>query len=117
MQGEHWTGQGGDQRRRKGHGNLIAGLIFSGTHKNGNIQRENSKLRLQVVGHTDSTGGDAHNKDLSSRRAASVMRALTQAGIAADRFTSRGAGASEPVAPNDNEAGRAKNRRVELVKM
>jgi outer membrane protein OmpA-like peptidoglycan-associated protein len=82
----------------------------------GKLMQANPELHLQVVGHTDSTGGDAHNKDLSNRRAASVMRALTQAGIAPDRFSARGAGASEPVAPNDTEAGRAKNRRVELVK-
>jgi outer membrane protein OmpA-like peptidoglycan-associated protein len=81
------------------------------------LMKASPQLRLQVVGHTDSTGGDAHNKDLSNRRAASVMRALTQSGIDASRFASRGAGAAEPVAPNDNEAGRAKNRRVELVKM
>jgi len=79
------------------------------------LMKANAKLHLQVVGHTDSTGGDAYNKDLSSRRAASVMHALTSAGIDAGRFTSRGAGASEPVAPNDTEQGRAKNRRVELV--
>ncbi|MDR2244369.1 MAG: OmpA family protein [Burkholderiales bacterium] len=81
------------------------------------LMRDNPKLRLQVVGHTDSTGKDTHNKDLSNRRAASVIRALTQAGIDAKRFTSRGAGASEPVTGNDNEEGRAKNRRVELVRM
>ena len=80
------------------------------------LLRDNPKLRLEVVGHTDSTGNAAHNKDLSNRRAASVIRALTQAGIDDKRFTSRGAGASEPVAGNDNEAGRARNRRVELVK-
>ena len=82
----------------------------------GKLMKGNPQLRLQVVGHTDSTGDDAHNKDLSNRRAASVIRALTQAGIDAKRFTSRGAGASEPVMPNDNEEGRAKNRRVELVR-
>jgi len=83
----------------------------------GKLMNGNPKLNLQVVGHTDSTGGDAHNMDLSTRRAASVMHALTGAGIDAGRFTSRGAGASEPVASNDNEQGRAKNRRVELVGM
>jgi outer membrane protein OmpA-like peptidoglycan-associated protein len=83
----------------------------------GKLMQANPQLRLQVVGHTDSTGGDAHNKDLSNRRAASVIRALAQTGVDAKRLTSRGAGASEPVAPNDNEAGRAKNRRVELVRM
>jgi outer membrane protein OmpA-like peptidoglycan-associated protein len=80
------------------------------------LMRDNPQLSLQVVGHTDSTGGDAHNKDLSNRRAASVIRALTTAGIDGKRFTSRGAGATEPVTGNDTEAGRAKNRRVELVR-
>jgi outer membrane protein OmpA-like peptidoglycan-associated protein len=82
----------------------------------GKLMRDNPQLRLQVVGHTDSMGKDAHNKDLSNRRAASVIRSLTKAGIDARRFTSRGAGASEPVAPNNTEEGRAKNRRVELVR-
>ncbi|MCL2022156.1 MAG: OmpA family protein [Betaproteobacteria bacterium] len=82
----------------------------------GKLMKSNPQLRLQVVGHTDSTGNDAHNKDLSNRRAASVIRALAQAGIDAKRFASRGAGASEPVAGNDSEEGRAKNRRVELVR-
>ena len=83
----------------------------------GKLMKGNPQLHLQVVGHTDSTGGDAHNRDLSSRRAVSVMQALTGTGIDAGRFTSRGAGASEPVASNDSEQGRAKNRRVELVGM
>ncbi|MDR2155634.1 MAG: OmpA family protein [Burkholderiaceae bacterium] len=80
------------------------------------LMRDNSTLSLRVVGHTDSTGAQAHNQDLSNRRAASVMRALTQTGIDAKRFTARGAGASEPAAPNETEEGRAKNRRVELVR-
>jgi len=80
------------------------------------LMQSNPALRLQVVGHTDTQGGEAHNKDLSNRRAASVIGALVQKGIAAKRFTARGAGASEPVAPNDTEDGRAKNRRVELVR-
>ena len=79
------------------------------------LMRSNPQLRLQVVGHTDSQGNDAHNKDLSNRRAASVIQALIQTGIDTKRLTSRGAGASEPVAPNETEEGRAKNRRVELV--
>lgn len=81
------------------------------------LMRDNKELRLGVVGHTDSTGSEPHNLDLSNRRAASVIRALTQAGIDASLFTSRGAGASEPVTSNDTNEGRAKNRRVELVRM
>ena len=83
----------------------------------GKLMKDNPQLRLQVVGHTDSTGGEAHNKDLSNRRAASVTHALAVAGIDAKRFASRGAGAAEPVQSNDTEEGRAKNRRVELVRM
>ena len=74
-------------------------------------------LRLDVVGHTDAKGGAEHNRDLSRRRAANVVRALvTDYGIDAARLDPRGAGADEPVAPNDSEDGRARNRRVELVR-
>jgi len=60
----------------------------------GKLMQGNLQLHLQVVGHTDSTGGDAHNMDLSSRRAACVTPALAGARIDARRFTSRGASAS-----------------------
>jgi outer membrane protein OmpA-like peptidoglycan-associated protein len=79
------------------------------------LMRNSPQLRLAVVGHTDSQGDAGHNADLSRRRSQSVVAALAKAGIDAKRFTPRGAGASEPVAPNDTEAGRAKNRRVELL--
>ena len=74
-------------------------------------------LKLQVVGHTDNQGTPDYNLDLSRRRAASVVRALTSSyRISANRLSSFGCGPYSPVAPNDAEAGRAKNRRVELVK-
>uniref|UniRef100_UPI00261CDF2E OmpA family protein n=1 Tax=Dokdonella sp. TaxID=2291710 RepID=UPI00261CDF2E len=67
--------------------------------------------------HTDNAGGAAHNLDLSKRRADAVVDALTsKRGIAADRLLAQGMGSASPVASNDSEAGRAKNRRVELVK-
>jgi len=81
------------------------------------LMQNNPKIKLQVVGHTDSQGQEAHNNDLSNRRAASVVRALLQAGIGVDRLSSKGAGSSQPVATNDTEDGRAENRRVELVGM
>lgn len=81
------------------------------------LLRANPPLRLQVVGHTDAQGNEAHNKDLSQRRSVAVIGALVKAGVDPRRLSTRGAGASEPVAPNDNEAGRAKNRRVELVRL
>ena len=74
-------------------------------------------LKVRVVGHTDSQGKADYNLDLSRRRAASVVRQLTgEYGIPADRLDSFGAGLYAPVASNDSEEGRAKNRRVELVK-
>ena len=81
------------------------------------LLRANPQLRLQVVGHTDAQGNEAHNKDLSQRRSVAVIAALVKAGIDPRRLGTRGAGAAEPVAPNDSEAGRAKNRRVELVRL
>jgi outer membrane protein OmpA-like peptidoglycan-associated protein len=74
-------------------------------------------LRVAVVGHTDAKGSADYNADLSRRRAAAVVAALTRDyGIDASRLTSRGAGAGEPVATNDTDEGRARNRRVELVR-
>ncbi|CAJ0791012.1 Peptidoglycan-associated lipoprotein [Ralstonia condita] len=72
--------------------------------------------KLTIEGHTDSSGGDAHNQDLSQRRAASVRQYLIDAGIPADRLTAQGFGASRPVAPNTTPAGRAQNRRVEIAR-
>jgi len=71
---------------------------------------------LTIEGHTDSSGSDAHNLDLSQRRAESVKASLVAGGIAADRLLTRGFGESKPVADNVTELGRAQNRRVELVK-
>jgi OOP family OmpA-OmpF porin len=72
-------------------------------------------LKLRIVGHTDNQGSADYNLDLSERRAASVVAALTaQYGVAPDRLVSEGAGLTQPVDTNDTEEGRAKNRRVEL---
>jgi len=74
-------------------------------------------LNLFVVGHTDATGEIGHNMKLSEARAASVTNALVaKLGIAAARLAPYGVGSLAPVASNDTEEGRAKNRRVELVK-
>jgi outer membrane protein OmpA-like peptidoglycan-associated protein len=81
------------------------------------LLRGDSALRLSVVGHTDAKGGADYNRDLSRRRAANVRNALVGTySIDAARLDSRGAGAAEPVASNDDEDGRARNRRVELVR-
>jgi len=70
---------------------------------------------VQVIGHTDNTGSAAYNLDLSQRRAGSVASVLTGAGVPAGRVVAIGAGEDRPVASNLNEAGRAQNRRVEIV--
>jgi len=75
-----------------------------------------AKLKLYVVGHTDNVGQFAHNVKLSQDRAGSVVNALvSKHGIVATRLTPFGDGPTAPIASNQNEAGRAKNRRVELV--
>lgn len=72
--------------------------------------------RVEIEGHTDSKGDDFYNQRLSDRRAESVKRWLVEReGIAADRLATRGAGESRPVADNASDAGRQRNRRVEVV--
>lgn len=81
------------------------------------LLNQDRALKLLVVGHTDNVGDYAANMALSDRRAAAVIRELTTAhGIAPARLRAAGAGMIAPVASNDSEQGRAKNRRVELVK-
>ncbi|MEO8502985.1 MAG: OmpA family protein [Acidobacteriota bacterium] len=72
--------------------------------------------KLTVEGHTDSLAGAAHNQTLSQARADAVKAYLTRAGIEAGRLRTVGLGATKPVASNDSAAGRAENRRVELVR-
>lgn len=69
---------------------------------------------IRVVGHTDSTGDPNYNVDLSQRRAKAVAMALVDEGVAADKVSFIGHGATKPIATNKTREGRAKNRRVEL---
>jgi OOP family OmpA-OmpF porin len=69
---------------------------------------------VEVAGHTDSVGTDEHNLELSQRRAEAVRAYLIGKGISADRLVAKGYGEAQPVADNDTEEGRFKNRRVEL---
>lgn len=73
-------------------------------------------LKVYIVGHTDNTGTLAHNLGLSQQRANAVVKALEARGIAALRLAAKGLASYAPVASNDTDASRAKNRRVELVK-
>jgi OmpA-OmpF porin, OOP family len=81
------------------------------------LLKQDPKLKLYVVGHTDNVGVLASNMDLSKRRAAAIVQLLvTKYGVSADRLLSYGDGPYAPLASNDTEDGRTLNRRVELVK-
>ena len=71
-------------------------------------------IRIEVTGHTDSVGSARANQQLSDQRARSVATYLTQQGVAADRIDTIGYGGTRPLAANDTEANRAKNRRIEF---
>jgi OOP family OmpA-OmpF porin len=82
------------------------------------LLKSDAALKLEVGGHTDNTGTAARNLTLSQQRAAAVVKALTTShGIAAPRLAAKGYGDARPVSSNADEAGRSKNRRVELRKM
>ena len=72
-------------------------------------------LKVGVYGHTDNTGGDETNVPLSEKRAASVKEYLERKGLKDDRIETKGFGSSKPIADNGSEAGRTRNRRVEIV--
>jgi len=76
--------------------------------------RDNPNTEIFIIGHTDSTGSDAINDPLSRDRAASTRNFLEQHGVDSRRMSIEGRGSREPVASNDTESGRAKNRRVEI---
>lgn len=76
----------------------------------------NPSVNVVVTGHTDAKGGFDYNVDLSRRRAIAVVEDMKRHGIAAQRLTPFGAGMAAPIAPNDDDTGRARNRRVELVR-
>jgi outer membrane protein OmpA-like peptidoglycan-associated protein len=80
------------------------------------LLKNNAGLKLRVEGHTDSTGSKDANKKLSQQRAAAVVKWLAEHGVESSRLTPAGFGDSQPVADNNTEEGKAKNRRVELVK-
>jgi len=77
----------------------------------------NPQLKVAVEGHTDNTGARAFNMDLSQRRAQSVVDYLVEKGVSPDRLTAKGYGPDRPIADNDTRVGRAKNRRVQFVKV
>lgn len=76
------------------------------------VMSSHPKMKVQIVGHTDSVGSDEYNKALSLRRATAVRDYLVSQGVNESRMTVDGKGESEPVAPNTTDAERMKNRRV-----
>ena len=81
------------------------------------LMKKESALKLAVEGHTDNVGEAKHNVALSRERAQAVVDALVKDGIGSERLSAAGHGAGKPIADNDSDEGRAKNRRVELVKV
>lgn len=82
------------------------------------ILNEVPDVKVKIIGHTDADGADDANLDLSKRRAASVKNELVRSfGVNGDRLETDGMGEGQPVAPNDNPANKALNRRVEFIKV
>ena len=82
------------------------------------VLKENPSVRIKIVGHTDADGADKSNLDLSKRRGESVKTELTKSfAIDASRLEFDGMGESKPIAPNDTQANKALNRRVEFIKL
>lgn len=79
------------------------------------LLQENQGFNIEVQGHTDNVGNEDYNQKLSKRRAESVLNYLVKKGINKKRLTSKGYGASQPIADNSSEEGRQLNRRVELI--
>lgn len=78
------------------------------------LQNHPELATLHVIGHTDASGGDAHNQDLSERRAAAVVKALSERGVT-QNIDSKGAGETEPTCSEDTDECHDANRRVEFV--
>jgi outer membrane protein OmpA-like peptidoglycan-associated protein len=83
--------------------------------KLGQLLKTNPTLRIELGGHTDNVGSDAANVTLSDQRAKAVRDHLIGQGIDGDRITAKGYGKTKPVATNDTEEGRARNRRTEVT--
>ncbi len=81
------------------------------------LMNENPTLKFSVEGHTDSTGNATSNQTLSEQRSQAIVAKLVELGIAQDRLAAVGKGQNSPIADNNTDEGRAKNRRVEFVKM
>lgn len=88
--------------------------LYSEINRIANILVKYPDTVIQVEGHTDSTGSESYNMDLSARRAESVKNLLVQKGVDPSRILTLAFGESSPIASNDYDYGRAQNRRVEI---
>jgi len=79
-----------------------------------NLLKSNSSVKIEVSGHTDNAGTENHNKQLSEARAKAVVDYLIEKGIKKERLSYKGYGSSKPIADNNTDEGKAKNRRVEF---
>lgn len=77
--------------------------------------KENTQIRIEISGHTDNTGNQTHNQQLSEQRAKAVFTYLTDKGIDSKRLTWKGYGSSHPITPNDTDQNRQQNRRIEFL--
>lgn len=93
----------------------LSGSAASSLNSVGSVLAQYTDTTISIVGHTDSTGSDAINDPLSRNRASAVANYLVSRNVAANRITTAGAGARQPVASNNTAAGRAENRRVEIT--
>ncbi len=99
-----------DKATLKPDGETLVAEIFT-------LLNENDSLKLSIEGHTDSSGNVERNKQLSMDRANTVMYTLAGKGIAISRLQAKGFGSKNPILSNETEENKAKNRRVELVKI
>ncbi|MBV5274487.1 MAG: OmpA family protein [Lamprocystis purpurea] len=103
-----------DLRFKPGQGTLPSS-VPDGLKRMAAFLEQNPRIQVQVEGHTDSKGDAKANLSLSTQRAESVKAALAALGIAADRITATGKGETQPIAGNQSEDGRSRNRRVEVL--
>ena len=93
----------------------IKDIYSTRIHEFANVMNVDKRLKADIEGHTDSVGSDAYNQKLSERRAASVVKALTELGVEKSRLKAVGYGESKPIASNETVEGKAENRRVHAV--
>lgn len=93
----------------------LSGDALKNVNELAEVLKKYEDTEILIEGHTDNVGAAGYNEKLSERRARSVAKQLKELGIQAKRVTTKGYGLSQPVASNDTEAGRQKNRRVEVA--